>query len=382
MSKSSIEHLLPKHVKKLKNEWKGPKYLSPNYLRLDRHESPFGSIGLDKDYSQYPEIENLNLKHQLGLRQNLPINCISLGLGTHDLIKTCLMAFCAQGKDLVMSYTPCENKIRHACASLGLNLHEQTLNKYFQIPELEFKNDGAETLKLLYLSNPNGITGTSLRIFDLIDLLDHFPGIVVIDESLIDFSHNKSLVEYVQTYKNLIVLQSFSQAWGLAGLRLAVAYACPEITEVLTLVQGPFSLPSPSVQLALQSLNFSQEKETKLQILLEQREWLKKQLIYLPFVQEVLDSDACFLMVRFQKHQLVYDYLLKEGILVADVHEEWHCGQALRISIGKAEDNERLLRALVDLPRKTSPTRRLLDGFSKSLRKAGVFLGFFKKIFN
>jgi histidinol-phosphate aminotransferase len=384
MPSFQLDTLLPKHIKKLlalKQKEKRCPHRS-DWLRLHQNENRFGSIGTDQDLSAYPDPQSIAVREALGLWKELSLEHICVGAGIEELLDVVLRSFCQPGRDHVLALSPFEPQVQYHCLGLNLSLTEIPLNKYFQLVSPQIKAADIEQPKLLFLSNPNSISGQSLRIFDLIDLIDSFPGIVVVDESYIDFSNNKSLVDYVKDYPNLIVLQSFSKAWGLAGARIGVAYAHPDIISVLYAVKVPHSLSTPAEYYALKALRLPEHLQRNAQRIIEERESLKKALAELPFVLEVLDSDANFLLVRVQKPALTRDYLLSEGIVVAEVEHLVHCEQGLRITIGHEDENQKLLLSLRQMPSKTSTTRRFLKSLSSTIQKAGLFLGFFKKMFS
>ncbi len=233
---------------------------------------------------------------------------------------------------------------------------------------------------MLFLSNPNHFSGISLRGLDMVDIIADFNGIVVVDESFIGYEPENSLLEYLDSYPNLIIVQSFSNVWGMAGLRLGVLFASPQIVELLNKVKAPYSVNSVAQEVAVKALHLPEIKDRILAETIAERERLKDALLELKFVQEVFNSDTNFLLVRVEKPEQLLEYLDDERIYVCDASSQQNCHGCLRITVGNPDQNQRLLKSLQEMPSKTAPARMFFKKLGQTLQKASVFLGFFKKI--
>ena len=177
-------------------------------------------------------------------------------------------------------------------------------------------------------------------------LMNEFNGILVLDEAYIDFSSQDSLMPALADHQNLVILQTFSKAWGLAGIRLGMAFAHEEIIQVLNKIKFPYNVNVLTLQKALNSILSEEEKQHWVETLLKERTRIRKELLTLPIVREILPSDANFLMVRFTNSQKVFKYLLNKGIVIRDRTKESLCEDCLRITIGHSEENNLLLDTL------------------------------------
>jgi histidinol-phosphate aminotransferase len=202
--------------------------------------------------------------------------------------------------------------------------------------------------KLLFICSPNNPTGNSIRPELIRELAKGFPGIVVVDEAYIDFSAQESAIRLLPEHPNLVVLQTFSKAWGMAGIRLGMAFASEEIIGYFNKVKPPYNINQLTQEAALKALDGQEAQEAKVQQLLGQRTLLQQYLGGLPFVERIYPSDANFLLVKVEDPAGTYNYLVDRGIIVRDRSRVVLCEGCLRITVGTPEENERLFRALVD----------------------------------
>ncbi len=379
----NLYNLLPRHTRKILNaKHKGAKvpHFGEKVLRLDKKESAWGSVGTDETYHRYPDPKAEALRLELADYFKVDAPKILVGNGTDALVDLIMRSFCTPGKDHILSFAPHGADLKHFACLNNLIMEEVNLNSLFQMSIFKVRAQINEHTKILFMANPNPISGVSLRGIDMVDLIESFDGLVVVDESDIEYIPENSLLEYLDTYPNLIILRSFSNAWGLAGLRLGVAFASPEITRVLHLVKPPFSVNAVAQEAGIKALRVPDQKDRYVAETILERDRMKSKLEQLPFVEEVHISDANFLLLRVEKADQVEEYLREEGIAVYNVSHFHNCHNCLRITVGLPEDNQRLIRAFKEMRAKTSPARVFLKNLGKSLQKASVFLGFFKKI--
>lgn len=384
-----LQRVLPKHIKRLVANHKPVEQWANNGttpLYLDKNESRFGTIGSDEAYHLYPDSHAVTLKKELAEYQSITAEEIFLGNGSDEVIDVLFRSFCTPGKDRVLFFTPTECRLKRLAALNNITTDEVALTNFFQLPNYQAGEVIREETKIVFVNNPNPISGICVdkyNVLDLIgmlDVLESFNGIVVIDESYIDYAQDESLLECIKNYENLVIVQSFSRAWGLAGLRLGTAYAHPELIKVLDAVRPTYNVNIVAQEAAIKALRVPDNKERVVANTIKERDRMVDALSQLKFVESVRPSDANFLLVETEKSELVLDYLKKEHIVVYDASKLSNCENCIRITVGQPKDNDTILQALALLPKKTSPTRVFLKKVSNSLRKASMFLGFFKKI--
>jgi histidinol-phosphate aminotransferase len=379
-----LQDFLPRHIRKMlhvKNKTeKQNRYGAFNVLDLDKNESAWGTVGTDSDYSRYPDSEATILKKELSEYLNVSGEKILFGNGSDELIDLVMRTFSQQGKDHILALAPFEKRISHFAALNGLILDEMVLNSEFQFSIFQAKHHYDKHTKILYLSNPNSISAVSLRSLDLIDVIEDFNGIVIVDESNIGYKNENSLLDYIDSYPNLIIIQSFSNVWGMAGLRLGALFASPQIIEILNTIKAPFNVNSVAQEIAAKALRIPEQKDRIVAATIAERENLSNRLLDFRFVQEVYNSDSNFILVKVDKPKQFISYLEDERIYVYDASELPGCNGCVRITIGNEAQNQRLIKTLKEMSSKTAPARVLIRKIGQTLQRASVFLGFFKKI--
>ncbi len=239
--------------------------------------------------------------------------------------------------------------------SAGINGIENVkvpLTESFQIDLSEVKQKIKESSKMIFICTPNNPTGNLLSTDDIEEILAVFPGIVVIDEAYFDFSTKPGWVGKLAEYRNLVVLQTLSKAWGMAGIRVGVAMADAYIISMLEKIKPPYNLSLPNQQLALEAMNNVIKKDQEVSILLKERERTEKLLGQISQVERIFPSDANFLLVRFQKAKALFDFMISEKVIVRDRSTQKNCENCLRITIGTKEENDRLIGLIRDFYKK------------------------------
>lgn len=316
-------------------------YKGEEAILLDANENPFNS-----PLNRYPDPRQLKLKKVIASIKKVPVEAIFLGNGSDEAIDLLIRAFCEPGIDNIISIKPTYGMYK-VCADINnVEFREVLLKRDFQ-PDTEALLSASDShSKILFLCSPNNPTSNSLNRNDLIALIEQFKGLVVIDEAYIDFSTAGSLSPLLADHPNLVILQTFSKAWGMAGIRLGLAFSSGEITEILTRIKYPYNINVLTQRVALEHLLEPVNKDKWINMILEQRAYLKKQLKRLPMVKHILPSDANFLMVRFDNPQEVFNYLVCKKIIVRDRSKVPLCEGYLRITIGSEEENNKLVEAL------------------------------------
>lgn len=304
---------------------------------LDANENPFES-GLNR----YPDPQQQNLKNKLAGLKQIAASKIILGNGSDELLDLLIRCFCEPGKDAVITLPPTYGMYGILARINGVVVREVPLDLNFQ-PDIHSISEAVDDhSKLLFLCSPNNPSGNSLETRYIIDLLNSFPGIVVLDEAYADFSSG-SMLEFLDDYPNLVILQTFSKAYGLAGVRLGAGYASEEIVRLLSKIKLPYNVNLLTQQVALERLEDVEGIQKEIQEILDQRAYLKAQLEMLPFVQKVYPSDANFLLVKVDDAHRRYNQFLEAGIVVRNRSGELNCEQTLRITVGTSQENDRLI---------------------------------------
>jgi len=317
-----------------------------NKIFLDANENPFNT-----GYNRYPDPHQTVLKEKISRLKNLPAKNIFLGNGSDEAIDLAIRAFCHPGEDKIILCPPTYGMYEVAAHINDVEVLKVPLTKSFQLdlkPLIAFSAN--PSVKLIFLCSPNNPTGNLIHQEDIQTLLKKFSGIVVLDEAYSDFSPEGSLLSRLSQFRNLIILQTFSKAWGLAGIRLGMAFAHERIISVFDKIKPPYNISELTQRLALEKLNDTSEKNETVAVLNEQRNRLAEQLQHVDIILKVFPSDANFLLVRFREPKKVYRYLLENGIVVRD--RTAAVEGCLRITVGTPEENKILIHLLKRLSSK------------------------------
>ena len=313
-------------------------------IYFDANENPFPS-----PYNRYPDPLQRKVKEKLAGLKNLKEEQIFLGNGSDEAIDLLIRIFCEPNHDSILITAPTYG-MYSVCAEVNaVNIQSVSLSPEFDLDLDSFSKTFDATTKVLFLCSPNNPSGNLLNQKKIEEILNRFYGIVVIDEAYIDFASSKSFVNDLDRYPNLVVLQTFSKAWGLAGLRLGVAYASTEIIGLMNKIKYPYNVNIQTQTLVLEALENSYRKDICVDEIIRQRDKLSIALKSIRFVDHVFPSDANFLLVRVKDAASAYEYLLNRKIIVRDRSKVSLCNNCLRITVGTAEENEKLVQALKQL---------------------------------
>ncbi len=312
---------------------------------LDANENAFGSP-LDDQYNRYPDPLQYNVKKRLSEIKGVPIRNIFLGNGSDEAIDILFRSFCNPGVDNVILVPP-----TYGMYEVSANINDIQTKKVSLTEEFQLNLEGiAEAIdantKLIFICSPNNPTGNSINRDDVETLLNNFDGIVVVDEAYINFSRQKTFIQELTEYSNLVVLQTLSKAWGLAGLRVGMAFASEEIIEVMNKVKPPYNINESSQQLALKALANVEQVNGWIKETLAQRDKLVLALKDLEFVLDIYPSDANFILVKTTDPKGIYTFLVQKGIIVRDRSKIDLCEGSLRITVGTPAENEILIETL------------------------------------
>ncbi|GAB5551906.1 MAG: histidinol-phosphate transaminase [Saprospiraceae bacterium] len=311
---------------------------------LDANENPF-ETGLNR----YPDPLQWEVKDHISRLKNVPAKNIFLGNGSDEVIDLLIRIFCEPREDHILILPPTYGMYKVSASIADVALREVSLSPDFQPDVTAILAQSDAHSKLLFLCSPNNPTGNSFDLDSLHELCQKFQGIVVIDEAYIDFSAQVSFTTQLDQYPNLVVMQTFSKAWGLAGIRLGMAFASEEIIGLLNKVKPPYNVNQLTQKAALEALTDPEKQVKMVAILLKERTRLEKTLKALPFVQKVFPSDANFILIRVADALGLYNDLVREKIIVRNRSNVHLCEGGIRISVGRPEENDQLIQVLQKL---------------------------------
>jgi histidinol dehydrogenase len=318
-------------------------------VMLDANENSLGSVGPD-DFSRYPDPHQRALKADLARLKGVSPENIFLGNGSDEAIDLLVRLTCTPGQDRILVCPPTYGMYEVAATLNDVQVQRLPLTPAFQLPDTAAETAAASHAKLIFLCSPNNPTGNLLHQEAIERILNTFPGLVVVDEAYADFAAAPSWTTRLAEFPRLVVLQTFSKAWGLAGLRLGVAYAAPALIAYLNKIKPPYNISAATQQHALAALaNAGQLPQLRAQ-LVQGRSWLAERLPGLPLVEHVFPSNANFLLVRFRTDATaIYEQLRARGIVVRNRTTQPGCAGCLRLTVGTAAENELLVQALTEI---------------------------------
>jgi len=322
-----------------------PEAGSMQRIMLDANENSFGGP-LDDDFSRYPDPLQRVLKESLANLKRLQSEQIFIGNGSDEAIDLLFRAFVEPGQDNIVLMPPTYGMYAVQANIQGAEIRYAPLRPDFSPDADAVRKVTDEHSKLLFICSPNNPTGQCLPEDFVLEMLSDFPGLVVIDEAYADFSGRPSWVDRLDSFPNLIVLQTLSKAWGLAGLRLGMAYSNSFVINLLNKIKYPYNLNAMTIQLGLEALSKAAAVSEKVSQILHQRHRLEAALPRLSVVEKVFPSDANFLLIRVKDADGLYQHLAENGIVVRNRSKELHCKNCLRITVGTELENNRLLEVM------------------------------------
>jgi histidinol-phosphate aminotransferase len=306
---------------------------------LDANENPFGNL------NRYPDPYQKELKAVISRIKNVPEEKIFLGNGSDEIIDLCYRIFCNPGTDKAITFSPSYGMYEVSASVNDVEIIKVPLDSRFRInynDVVAWLSD--QRLKLIIICSPNNPTGNCMDRSVVEKIISAFAGIVLIDEAYIDFADQPSLKESITRYPNLIVMQTFSKAFGMASVRVGMAFTVPEIVQYLNKMKPPYNISTINQKAVLRKLAKPGEYITQVRKIREEREKLSGELVKLPLTLEVYPSDANFLLVRVKDAGLIYNYLVNRGIIIRNRSSVIE--NCIRITVGTKAENSRLLEAL------------------------------------
>jgi histidinol-phosphate aminotransferase len=346
-----LENYLRENIKKLtpyssaRDEYKGKEGVF-----LDANENSFGSpisFGGDLNLNRYPDPLQISVKEKLGKIKGLPIENIFLGNGSDEAIDILFRAFCNPGKDNVIVCPP-----TYGMYEVSANINDVAvvkvplLSEVFQLDTDNILKSINANTKLIFICCPNNPTGNGVAWNSIKLILEKFDGIIVIDEAYINFASYRSLIPELLNYPNLVILQTLSKAWGLAGLRVGMAFASEPIIDVFNKIKPPYNINAVSQKIALEALDNIQQINEWIKEIVIERNKLSQELTKLPFVLKVYPSEANFVLLKAADANVIYNYLILNQIIIRNRSGIFLREGCLRITVGTKEENKQIVEIL------------------------------------
>lgn len=312
---------------------------------LDANENSFGSP-LSRNYHRYPDPLQLEIKENIADWNNVKTCEIFIGNGSDEAIDLLFRIFCEPKKDNILICPPTYGMYEVSAEINDISIKRANLTEDFQLDFAEINNQIDENTKLIFFCSPNNPTGNSLNRVEILKFAKTFNGIVVIDEAYIHFSAKKSFVQEINNFPNLVVMQTFSKAWGLAGLRVGLAFANEEIIRLFNNVKPPYNVSQIAQEGVLEALKEREKVEKTIEKIITERDKLVENLLELKLVTKIHQTDANFVLVKTIDANSIYKFLLEETIVVRNRNSVELCEGCLRITVGTEKENAKLLEAL------------------------------------
>lgn len=339
----NLNNLIRKNIKAMKpyssarDEFKD---LKADMVFLDANENPF-----ETTLNRYPDPQQTALKELISKQKELPIHQVLLGNGSDEVLDLIVRAFCEPNQDSILTLPPTYGMYGVLAQLNSIENIEVPLSKDFNINVDQVLKQVKPRTKLLFICSPNNPSGNIMDVNAVTRLLKAFDGLVVIDEAYIDFTTIESWMQHLNTFPNLIVTQTLSKAYGLAGIRLGTCYASKEIIAVLNKIKPPYNINSLTQQAAIEALQ-NNEVSDQVSSILREREKLANALASCFFVKKIYPSDANFILIKVDDANKRYDELLRHGIVIRNRTTQLGCENCLRISVGTPAENKQLLTLL------------------------------------
>ncbi len=337
-----LEKLIRSNIKNLKPYSSArDEYSGEAMVFLDANENPWNA-----PYNRYPDPLQRKLKDKIAAIKQCRPEQLFLGNGSDEPIDLAFRAFCEPGIDNMVSIDPTYGMYQVAADINNIEVRKVTLNAEFKFSAKDLLALADEQTKLIFICSPNNPTGNLMDKTEILDMVRNFQGLVVLDEAYIDFAPGATLLPELDRFPNLIILQTFSKAWGMAGIRLGMAFARPEIIRIFNKIKYPYNINILTQQKALELIEKESDKSAWVNLLINERGKLAQALDAYSFVTKIYPSDANFLLVKMKNARKVYNHLVEKGVIVRDRSNVILCEDSLRITVGSPEENETLLRQL------------------------------------
>ena len=308
---------------------------------LDANENPF-----ETKVNRYPDPQQINLKTQLSTLKRVPIDQMLLGNGSDEVLDLIFRAFCEPNRDNIITVPPTYGMYKVLANTNAIENREVLLTNDFQLDVDGILNAIDSNTKLIFICTPNNPTGNVIAENSIKKLLGKFDGLVIIDEAYIDFAEADSWSTKLQEYSNLIVTQTLSKAYGMAGIRLGMCFASTEVISVLNKIKPPYNVNVLTQQVALKRVIEDETVQQEIKSLIAERQKLEVALKEVSFIEKIYPSEANFILAKVDNANNRYNQLIEEGIVIRNRSTQPLCENTLRFTVGTAEENEKLIKAL------------------------------------
>lgn len=308
---------------------------------LDANENPFND-----PYNRYPDPLQRQLKKKIAEIKHVPEENIFLGNGSDEPIDLVVRIFCEPHVDSIVAIDPTYGMYQVAADTNAVEFRKALLSEDFSLNASKLLENTDASTKLIFICSPNNPTGNYFAEKEVVKLIEGFNGIIVLDEAYIDFSGKKGFLDRLNKYPNLIILQTFSKAWGLASIRLGIAFASKQIIALFNKIKYPYNINYLTQNFALEALSKIHEKDDWVQYILSNRELLIQKLGEISIVQKIYPTDANFFLIKVAEPKMIYEYLIENKIIVRNRSSVSLCAGCLRITVGSQEENDMLVTAL------------------------------------
>jgi histidinol-phosphate aminotransferase len=321
-------------------------YSGKEGIFLDANENPYGSVA-GKDLNRYPDPYQREIKDKLAELKNCFPEQIFLGNGSDEAIDLIIKAICEPKVDNILILPPTYGMYQ-VCADIQqIEVRKSNLSNDYQLDLVDISKKVDSHTKAIWVCSPNNPTGNLIQATSIETLLISYPNsLIIVDEAYIDFASQPSFIGHLNKYENLAVLQTFSKAWGMAGLRVGMAYADAELIKVLNKIKYPYNLNQKSQKIVLKALDNVEKKNSYVEKILDERFRLFKKLMELDIVRHIYPTDSNQLLVKFKDAKAVFSFLISKKVIVRDRSNVTHCDDCLRISVGTGKENRALMEVL------------------------------------
>jgi histidinol-phosphate aminotransferase len=349
MKKIDINTLVRDNIKNLR-PYRSARDDFDSGILLDANENSFGApFADDMELNRYPMPYQNELREKIAAFRGVDTENVFVGVGSDEAIDLLFRIYCTPGKDRVITNPPTYGMYKVSAAINDAAVDEVLLTENFQLQPDKILEAVRPETKMIFICSPNNPTANSLDIDDIMRVMNEFDGIVVIDEAYIDFSSQASLAGNLTDFNNLVVLQTMSKSFGLAGIRLGIALADAEIISYMLKVKAPYNVNKLTAQKATQAFSNLDHVKKNIEAVLEERERVIAKLVTFPQVKRIYPTDANFVLFRIDNALEVYKKLADKGVIVRYRGNEPHCEDCLRLTIGTSAENDRFFAALENI---------------------------------
>jgi histidinol-phosphate aminotransferase len=347
MNNFNINNLIRENIKNMqpyssaRDEFKN---FTQKMVYLDANENPY-----ENGVNRYPDPQQRTVKNALSEIKKVNENQILLGNGSDEVLDLLFRAFCEPNKDNVITLPPTYGMYGVLANLNAIENRKVILTEDFQPHIDEILKMVDQNTKMIFLCSPNNPTGNSFSGESIVTLLKNFNGLVILDEAYIDFSEKESWLQEMNNYPNLVITQTLSKAFGMAGIRLGILYASEAIISVLNKIKPPYNVNELTQQKALGRISDYPTIQSEIKSIYAERENLISQLSNITFVQKIFPTDANFVLIKVDDANKRYDQILEKGVVIRNRAKEPLCDNCLRITIGTKEENEKLIEVLKSL---------------------------------